>query len=137
MLLDAFVVSEQLVVAFNTGRFGSHDARLVALYPAEGTLWADHPLALIETADLTANQRRTFQAFREFLTKNPLDARGPRILLLFGRMNAARNKPDEAIADYRRLVAEREMRATFQRLEAAEARLRQPIERIWSGSGPY
>ena len=43
--------------------------RLVALYPAEGTLWADHPLALLETPDLTANQRRTFQAFREFLPR--------------------------------------------------------------------
>lgn len=65
--LDAFVVSEQLVVAFNTGVFGKPPARLIALYPAEGTLWADHPLALLETSDITANQRRTFQAFREFL----------------------------------------------------------------------
>ena len=67
--LDAFVVSEQLVTAFNTGAFsgGRPAERLVALYPAEGTLWADHPLALLETADITTNQRRTFQAFREFL----------------------------------------------------------------------
>lgn len=65
--LDAFVVSEQLVVAFNTGAFGRPPGRLIALYPAEGTLWADHPLALLETAEITANQRRTFQAFREFL----------------------------------------------------------------------
>ena len=67
--LDAFVVSEQLVTAFNTGAFsgGRPADRLVALYPAEGTLWADHPLALLETADITSNQRRTFQAFREFL----------------------------------------------------------------------
>ncbi len=75
--LDAFVVSEQLVSAFNNGAFpgpyggsgpGSRPAnRLVALYPAEGTLWADHPLALLETSDVTSNQRRTFEAFREFL----------------------------------------------------------------------
>lgn len=65
--LDAFVVSEQLLVAFNTGVFGQPPARLVALYPAEGTLWADHPLALLETANVTTNQRHTFQAFREFL----------------------------------------------------------------------
>lgn len=65
--LDAFVTPEQLVVAFNTGVFGKPPAKLIALYPAEGTLWADHPLALLETPDLTANQRRTFQAFREFL----------------------------------------------------------------------
>jgi len=75
--LDAFVVSEQLVIAFNTGAFagpyggngsgGKPAQRLVALYPAEGTLWADHPLALLETSDITANQRRTFEAFREYL----------------------------------------------------------------------
>ena len=64
--LDAFVDAEQLVVAFNTGAFGKPPAKLVALYPAEGTLWADHPLALLETPELTANQRRTFQAFREY-----------------------------------------------------------------------
>ena len=70
--LDAFVVSEQLVVALNTGVFSGPyggAGKLVALYPAEGTLWADHPLALLETPTLTANQRRTFQALREFLAE--------------------------------------------------------------------
>ncbi len=72
--LDAFVISEQLLVAFNTGVYGNPQGangapRLVALYPAEGTLWADHPLALLETTNVTTNQRDTFQAFREFLTK--------------------------------------------------------------------
>ncbi len=66
--LDAFVVSEQLVIAFNTGKFGKQADKLVALYPAEGTFWADHPLALLETPALTDNQRRTFQAFREYLS---------------------------------------------------------------------
>ncbi len=65
--LDAFVTPEQLLVAFNTGVFGKPPARLIALYPAEGTLWADHPLALLEMPEPTANQRRTFQAFREYL----------------------------------------------------------------------
>ena len=77
--LDAFVVSEQLIIAFNTrgaaGRgTGSNTdiaaaprGKLVALYPAEGAFWADHPLALLESAALGDNQRRTFQAFREYL----------------------------------------------------------------------
>jgi Ca-activated chloride channel homolog len=65
--LDAFVISEQLLTGFNTGAFGAPPAKLVALYPAEGTLWADHPLALLETPEVTPNQRRTFQAFREYL----------------------------------------------------------------------
>lgn len=67
--LDAFVVSEQLVTAFNRDRFGKQANKLVALYPAEGTFWADHPLALLETPALTDNQRRTFQAFREYLAR--------------------------------------------------------------------
>jgi Ca-activated chloride channel family protein len=67
--LDAFVISEQLLVAYNTGTFGNPSAKLVAIYPAEGTMWADHPLALLETPSLTANQRRTFQALREFLAQ--------------------------------------------------------------------
>ncbi len=66
--LNAFVVSEQLVVAFNTGAFGMTPGRLVALYPTEGTLWDDHPLALLELPSVTANQRRTFQGFRDYLT---------------------------------------------------------------------
>lgn len=62
--LDAFVVSEQLVVYYNTG---SYPGNLVAVYPREGTLWEDHPLALLETPDLGADQRAVFQKFREYL----------------------------------------------------------------------
>lgn len=62
--LDAFVVQEHLVVNYN--RSNPRD-RLVAVYPAEGTLWADHPLALLETAALTDNQRQTFKALRDYL----------------------------------------------------------------------
>ncbi|MCD6289282.1 MAG: VWA domain-containing protein [Anaerolineae bacterium] len=62
--LDAFVVQEQMVVQFNREH---PPERLIAIYPVEGTLWADHPLALLEQPGPTANQRRTFQAFREFL----------------------------------------------------------------------
>jgi Ca-activated chloride channel homolog len=64
--LDAFVVQEQMVVYYNTHR-GSEQERLVAVYPAEGVLWEDHPLALLETRDLTPAQRQTFASFRDFL----------------------------------------------------------------------
>ena len=68
--LDAFVTQEQVVVAWNQSQPGE---RLVAIYPAEGTLWADHPLALLELglpgeAPITDNQRRTYQAFVAYLT---------------------------------------------------------------------
>jgi Ca-activated chloride channel homolog len=69
--LDAFVAQEQTVIQWNLSR-GQSD-RLVAIYPAEGTLWADHPLALLELGagdpyTVTDNQRRTFRAFVDFLT---------------------------------------------------------------------
>jgi Ca-activated chloride channel family protein len=62
--LDAFVVQEQFVVQFNSRTKGD---RLVALYPAEGTLWLDHPLALLESPSLTDKQRRAYQAFVAYL----------------------------------------------------------------------
>lgn len=68
--LDAFVAQEQTVIRWN-GSHGSGE-RLIALYPKEGTLWTDHPLALLELGGdgetaVTDNQRRTFAAFGEFL----------------------------------------------------------------------
>jgi len=68
--LDAFVAQEQTVIRWN-GSHGSGE-RLIALYPKEGTLWTDHPLALLELSGdgetaVTDNQRRTFAAFGEFL----------------------------------------------------------------------
>ena len=72
--LDAFVAQERTVIDWNR-RYP--DNKLVAIYPAEGTLWTDHPLALLELGEadgqnddnaVTANQRQTFQAFADFLT---------------------------------------------------------------------
>lgn len=63
--LDAFVVQEQMVVYFNQQRQGQ--AKLVALYPVEGTLWQDHPLALLETETLTPYQRQVFARLRDYL----------------------------------------------------------------------
>lgn len=62
--LDAFVAQEHLVVNYN--RQNPRD-RLVAIYPAEGALWADHPLVLLELSSLTNNQRQTFKAFRDYV----------------------------------------------------------------------
>jgi len=62
--LDAFVVQEQLVIYFNRQARGP---KLMAIYPAEGTLWQDHPLALLERPTLGAEQRQAYRAFRDFL----------------------------------------------------------------------
>ncbi len=60
--LDAFVTQEQLVVWLNQQ---GHD--IVAIYPAEGALWEDHPLALLEVAGLTNDQRLVFEQFAAFV----------------------------------------------------------------------
>ena len=61
--LDAFVVSERLVIYFN----GKSSQKLVAIYPVEGTLWQDHPLALLEQPGLTDEQRLTYRRLRDFV----------------------------------------------------------------------
>ncbi|MBN1487912.1 MAG: VWA domain-containing protein, partial [Anaerolineae bacterium] len=68
--LDAFVAQEQTVIAWNQEH---PNERIVAIYPKEGTLWADHPLALLELGaegelPLTDNQRHTYNAFAAYLT---------------------------------------------------------------------
>ncbi len=67
--LDAFVTQERVVLAWNRHPVTE---RLVAIYPAEGTMWADHPLALLELSGpgetpVTDNQRRTYRALVEHL----------------------------------------------------------------------
>ena len=76
--LDAFVVQEQMVVDYNQRRGGQE--ALVALYPVEGTLWEDHPLALLETGNLTPLQRQTFAEFRDYL----LSPEAQQVVLRFG-----------------------------------------------------
>ena len=61
--LDAFVVQEQMVVRYNT----RHGGGLVAVYPVEGTLWEDHPLALLEHPSRTDEERLAYSLFKQFL----------------------------------------------------------------------
>jgi len=61
--LDAFVVQEQMVIYFNA----RSKQKLVAVYPLEGALWEDHPIAFLERADASSDHRLAFTAFKEFL----------------------------------------------------------------------
>jgi len=69
-LLDAFVAQEQIVLRWNSENPGQ---TLVAVYPVEGSLWADHPLALLERypdydhSSLTNPQRDAYYAFTRYL----------------------------------------------------------------------
>jgi Ca-activated chloride channel family protein len=76
--LDAFVVQEQMVTYYNTHRQGQE--QLVALYPVEGTLWEDHPLALLETASLSPYHRQVFAQLRDYL----LSPEAQRLILRHG-----------------------------------------------------
>ena len=62
--LDAFVASEQIVIWANQ----HPGVDLVAVYPKEGSLWQDHPLALLESQSLTDLNRETFRAFADYVT---------------------------------------------------------------------
>ncbi len=69
-LLDAFVAQEQIVLRWN----GENPAlKLAAVYPVEGTLWADHPLTLLERysdydhTPLSSPQRDTYYAFAAYI----------------------------------------------------------------------
>ncbi len=62
--LDAFVGSEQIVINANQ----QPGVDLVAVYPNEGSLWQDHPLALLETNTLSDVNRESFRAFANYLT---------------------------------------------------------------------
>ncbi len=64
--LDAFVASEQVVIWANQ----QPGVQLVAIYPSEGSLWQDHPLALLETNQLTDLNREAFRAFATFITSS-------------------------------------------------------------------
>ncbi len=62
--LDAFVASEQVVIDTNQ----KPGLDLVAVYPKEGSLWQDHPLALLEAPGLSDLNRETFRAFASYIT---------------------------------------------------------------------
>jgi Ca-activated chloride channel family protein len=62
--LDAFVASEQIVINANQ----KPGVDLVAIYPNEGSLWQDHPLALLEASGLSNLNRETFSAFANYIT---------------------------------------------------------------------
>jgi Ca-activated chloride channel family protein len=62
--LDAFVASEQIVIDANQ----QPGVDLVAIYPNEGSLWQDHPLALLEASGLSDLNRETFSAFASYIT---------------------------------------------------------------------
>lgn len=58
--LDALVMTEKNIFRWNNGS----DRKLTALYPKEGTMWVDYPVALLATA--TDEDKVIFDLFKEF-----------------------------------------------------------------------
>lgn len=71
--LSAAVLYENLVVAQETKRLNGESQQLpvVAIYPKEGTFWANHPYAILNAPWVTDEQRAAAEAFEAFLLAQP------------------------------------------------------------------
>ncbi|HVN54969.1 MAG TPA: VWA domain-containing protein [Anaerolineaceae bacterium] len=71
--LSAAVMYENLVVAQQSKQLSGQSQQLpvVAIYPKEGTFWANHPYIVLNAPWVTADQREAAQAFETFLLDKP------------------------------------------------------------------
>ncbi|MBK8985845.1 MAG: VWA domain-containing protein [Chloroflexi bacterium] len=66
--LHAAAVPEADVVRFNVERGSELSFPLVFIFPAEGTIWADHPFCILDNADwVTPEQAEAAKLFRDYL----------------------------------------------------------------------
>ena len=71
--LSAAVLYENLVVSQESKRLAgtSQQMSVVAIYPQEGTFWANHPYAILNATWVTAEQREAAETFEAFLLDKP------------------------------------------------------------------
>ena len=71
--LSAAVLYENLVVNQESKRLAgtSQQMSVVAIYPKEGTFWANHPYAILNVPWVTADQRQAAEIFETFLLAKP------------------------------------------------------------------
>lgn len=67
--LSAAVIYENLIVAQETKRLNNESSQIpvVAIYPKEGTFWANHPYVILNAPWVTAEQREAAQLFEDYL----------------------------------------------------------------------
>lgn len=71
--LSAAVLYENLVAESALDpAYASKPFPVVAIYPREGTFWADHPYVVLDLPSVTAEQREAAEAFRAFLLSQPI-----------------------------------------------------------------
>lgn len=68
--LSAAVLYENLVIE-SYGRATPAPMPLVAIYPVEGTFWADHPYAVLDAPWVTAEHREAAALLQQFLRARP------------------------------------------------------------------
>ena len=75
--LSAAVLYENLIVAQEAKRLSGASAQLpvVAIYPKEGTFWANHPYAILNAPWVTPEQKEAAKAFEAFLLDKPQQTR--------------------------------------------------------------
>ncbi len=62
--LSAAVMEEQALIQFNLGK---PTQRLVAVYPKEGTFWADHPYVVLDAGWVAAEQKQAAKLLLDYL----------------------------------------------------------------------
>lgn len=72
--LSAAVLYENLVIE-SYGRATPAPLPLVAIYPVEGTFWADHPFAVLEAPWVSAEHKEAAAALQQFLRARPQQER--------------------------------------------------------------
>jgi Ca-activated chloride channel family protein len=75
--LSAAVLYENLIVAQETKRLMGTSSQLsvVAIYPREGTFWANHPYVILNTPWVTDEQKEAAARFEAFLLDKPQQTR--------------------------------------------------------------
>jgi Ca-activated chloride channel family protein len=75
--LSAAVLYENLIVAQETKRLTGESSQLsaVAIYPKEGTFWANHPYVILDAPWVTEEQKAAAQGFEAFLLDKPQQLR--------------------------------------------------------------
>ncbi|MBN1486153.1 MAG: VWA domain-containing protein [Anaerolineae bacterium] len=75
--LSAAVMYENLVSAQESKRLAGETTQLpvVAIYPKEGTIWSNHPYAILNAPWVSDEQREAAKAFEDFLLAKPQQER--------------------------------------------------------------
>jgi len=75
--LSAAVLYENLIVAQEAKRIAGTSSQMpvVAIYPKEGTFWANHPYIMLDAPWVTAEQKAAAQDFLTFLLDKPQQQR--------------------------------------------------------------